>query len=412
MADEILLNQRIDQLDLGEPKVGDYGIFRDMNAAKTKRYLIPIGKTTQNFEWISDNNPGYALNDVVTYGGNWYQSLIADNLNIVPGTDPTKWQLVSKSVSGDWWKAGTYSEDKPWVLSDYDGKPKILVLASAVRPYVSSDIEAETAAGDWVAASEIFPANVNIVLEAGKTFGKYKNGDVAPWAGMTAIEAILDAVLEYINPAFTSFTITGQSTTVEVGTTLSGIKTFTWAITQNSGEVLTIDIYDITAGAVLLAGTINDGTQDQAITNNKLDANGATQSWKGVAHDTEQIQDINSNSFTVTARYYRFAGPVAAIPADGVAVRALPFAFQTGAGTMILNTGAVEKIFAVAVPPGFQVTTAFDLDALNAPLNYALVGTRNVTDAGGTVRVYNLYVLQNAAPYSGSHRHEITIAAI
>ena len=79
---------------------------------------------------------------------------------------------------------------------------------------------------------------------------------------------------------------------------------------------------------------------------------------------------------------------------------------------MILNTGAVEKIFAVAVPPGFQVTTAFDLDALNAPLNYALVGTRNVTDAGGTVRVYNLYVLQNAAPYSGSHRHEITIAAI
>src|SRR5690606_13974176 len=96
-------------------------------------------------------------------------------------------------------------------------------------------------------ANATFSSDVTFVLNSGNSFGKYSNGETAPWTGLTAIEAILDAAIDYINPVFNSFSISGQSTTIEVGTTLSGSRTFTWSITQNSGTVPTIDIYDITA---------------------------------------------------------------------------------------------------------------------------------------------------------------------
>jgi len=42
--------------------------------------------------WVGTNNPGYALNAQVVYGTHIYKSLIANNLNIIPTSDITKWQ--------------------------------------------------------------------------------------------------------------------------------------------------------------------------------------------------------------------------------------------------------------------------------------------------------------------------------
>jgi len=256
-----------------------------------------------------------------------------------------------------------------------------------------------------------FTEDITVRLSAGKSFGKYINGQVIPAAGKTAREVILMALDEYINAVFTLFNIDGQNNIVEVGTTIVGDKTFQWAITDNSGDVDTLDIFDVTEGLTLVAGLpAVPAFAIQAIPAKQLNANGAAQAWQAIGYDLNSGgAAVNSGTFTVTARYLRFAGPVAAIPADSAAVRALPSTFQTGPGTFILNTGSVEKIFAVLLPPGFTISVAFDLDALNAPLNYALVDTRNVDDAGATPRVYNLFVLENAVPYSASHRHEITV---
>ena len=81
----------------------------------------------------------------------------------------------------------------------------------------------------------LFTSNVTFVLSSGKSFGKYTNGQTASWSGKSATEALLDAAIEYINPAYSAFSITGQPTTDEVGVTLSGSKTFTWTIAANSG---------------------------------------------------------------------------------------------------------------------------------------------------------------------------------
>lgn len=142
-------NFRIDQLVEGVPKLGDWGVFRSTDDLKTKRYSITGSDITQNFEWITDNNPGYAINDIVTYGGNIYQSLIDDNLNIVPGSDPTKWQLLTRGLNWSRWAAGTFLEDDVFVIRLIDGEDHICQLMDAARPYVSSNFTTEFDAGDW-----------------------------------------------------------------------------------------------------------------------------------------------------------------------------------------------------------------------------------------------------------------------
>lgn len=258
-----------------------------------------------------------------------------------------------------------------------------------------------------------FPANVTFVLSGGKSFGKYTNGQTAPWAGLNVIQALQDAATENINPVFNSFSVTGQATTVEVGTTLSGSKTFTWSITVNSGVVPTIDIYDNTAASTLLAATANDGTQAQTITTIQLNSNAATQSWRGIGNNTSPPGTFNSSNFVVTARFYRFFGPTASSPANSAAVRALPISvFHTGASVFNLDTGNTLTKFVCALPPGVTISSVIDLDALNANITsqYILTGTVNVLDAGGTNRAYNIYEMNVGVPYSTTHRHQITTA--
>lgn len=232
-------------------------------------------------------------------------------------------------------------------------------------------------------------------------------------SGQSLMDIIESIVAPYVDPAFSAFSVSGQSTTVEVGTTLSGSKTFTWTLAANSGVVNTIDIYDITAGATLLAGTANDGSQAQAVTSIQLNVDGSTQSWRGIANNSSPVGTVNSSAFTVTSRYYRFYGASPSSPANSAAVRALTSsAFHTGATTFTLETGSTETKFVVALPPGVTISSVIDVDALNAVITdeYVLTGTVSVTDAGGTSRSYNVYEMNVGAAYSSSHTHSITTA--
>jgi hypothetical protein len=110
-------------------------------------------ETSQDFEWVTDNNPGYALNEVVTYGGKWWQSLISNNLNIVPGTDPAKWQEINKSPSGlAMWQAGVFPQDLVLVVNEIgdDALQLYRLDPDEPRPFVSSNFSAELSAGKWL----------------------------------------------------------------------------------------------------------------------------------------------------------------------------------------------------------------------------------------------------------------------
>lgn len=232
-------------------------------------------------------------------------------------------------------------------------------------------------------------------------------------SGNTYDAIIQSIVAPYVNPSFSSFSVSGQATTVEVGTTLSGSKTFTWGITLNSGAVSLIDLFDITAGSTLLSNTPNDGSQAQTVTTIQLNTNGATQSWRGILHDTNVVQNINSSPFTVTSRFYRFFGATASSPANSAAVRALPSsAFHTGASTFTLTTGTTLIKFVVALPPTVTISSVIDTGNLNADItaNFILTGTINVLDAGSTNRSYNIYEYNIGSPYPVSTNLSITTA--
>lgn len=228
------------------------------------------------------------------------------------------------------------------------------------------------------------------------------------------IQDILDDILyPYVNPVYNSFSVSGQATTIEVGTTLSGSKTFTWSIAANSGVVSTIDIYDNTAASTLLAGTSNDGTQAQTITTIQLNSNGATQSWRGIGNNTSPSGTFNSSNFVVTARFFRFFGPASSSPTNSAAVRALPSsAFHTGTTTFTLNTGTTETKFVVALPPGVTISSVIDTSALDVDITsqFILTGTVNVLDAGSTNRAYNIYEMNVGVAYGTSHAFSITTA--
>lgn len=229
-------------------------------------------------------------------------------------------------------------------------------------------------------------------------------------SGLSYQDIIQSIVAPYVNPTWNSFS-NSQSTPVEVGETLSGSKTFTWSLNANSGVVSTIDLYNVTTSATLLAGTPNDGSQAQTITTVQLNSSGATQSWRGIANNTSPVGTVNSSNYTVTSWFYRFFGATATVPTNSATVRALPSsAFVTGGGSFTLATGNTLIDFMVCLPPGRSISTVIDTDALGADItsSYVLQSSINVLDAGGTNRAYVIYKMTIAVPYGSSHNHVIT----
>lgn len=77
------------------------------------------------------------------------------------------------------------------------------------------------------------------------------------------IDVILrDMLVVYQPPTFDTFTITSQDTTIEVGTALSGTKTFTWSTTDSTNvSPNTIKITNVNTSTDLSTGLANDGSE-------------------------------------------------------------------------------------------------------------------------------------------------------
>ena len=102
-----------------------------------------------------------------------------------------------------------------------------------------------------------------------------------------------------MNPSFSGFSIVGQSTSVEVGTTLSTPATFTWGFnTIGNVTANTMEIDDVTGAATLASGLSLTPTSSQAIGTIQLTAPGSYQ-WKGQATNTHAVV-FNSSLFTVS----------------------------------------------------------------------------------------------------------------
>lgn len=139
--------------------------------------------------------------------------------------------------------------------------------------------------------------------------GGYPAGSTFPTP--KTMQEMWDGLLyPYIPPAFSSFLISGQSTLIEVGIALSGIKTFLWGIT-NGGNVQpnTVAIRDVNSNTLIASGLANDGSEavDIGVINNTAPI---SQSWRGEAQNT-QLGNFQSGNFNVSSIYPIFYGKVA-----------------------------------------------------------------------------------------------------
>jgi hypothetical protein len=125
-------------------------------------------------------------------------------------------------------------------------------------------------------------------------------------AGQTFTQIIQQMTCPYISPTFSSFSIS-QSSPVEVGTTISGIKNFTFSVTQLANIVPnSLDIVDITGSTVLASGLPLTSPQTANIGTITLNAPGSY-SWRGQA--TRSIGGtFNSSPASVTWLWRFFYG--------------------------------------------------------------------------------------------------------
>jgi hypothetical protein len=117
-------------------------------------------------------------------------------------------------------------------------------------------------------------------------------------------------------------------------------------------------------------------------------------------------------SSTVTFKNVIFYGDSSVAPTTSALIRALGTKRFVDAGNIFnLVTGTSNVIFTIAMPTSKSLSTVVDLDALNAVITSSYVlSTFDVNDANNVAVSYKIYTMTNAAPYSASHRHQITLA--
>lgn len=189
----------------------------------------------------------------------------------------------------------------------------------------------------------------------------------------------------YASPAFTSFVIAGQPNVIEVGTVLSGVKTFNWSISNGFNvQPNTVDIRDVTNAVLIASGLADDGTENVNI---GVIPNAApmSHSWRGEAVDT-LATPFNSSNFTVSSVYPYFWGTVAsggAAPgvnrpiANQALINSGNVVVADSSGNIIINFASTsDDYFWFAVPAANPVKTAWYVSVFN---NGAIGGPVGIT---------------------------------
>lgn len=200
------------------------------------------------------------------------------------------------------------------------------------------------------------------------------------------IDVILERILvPPLNPTFTSFNISGQSTLIEVGETLAGSKNFVWS-TSNSQNVTanSVSILDVTAGVTLQSGLANDGNEsiDIGVVNTSAPF---TQSYRATAINSNNGNVFQSGLFTVTGIYPFFFGTSATPPvANQALLNSGSKTVSSSQGTLNIDFNATIEYLWFAIPSSSPTKTRWFVDTLN---NGDIGGPTNLFNNAVTVSV-------------------------
>ena len=199
-----------------------------------------------------------------------------------------------------------------------------------------------------------------------KTVGGIPAGTT--FVGDYYIQDLFDMLLyPSVTPIFTSFGISAQSTSLEVGESVSGTKTFTWSI--NSATYLkpnSIDIEDTTNATTLASSLSNDGTENIAVSVSKTSP--SSNIWTIYGEDTDD--NVFSRQFRVDWYYRIFHGSNASGTINAAQIAALSSTLATNDINGTYSIGAANYGY-ICVPSSFDIPTAFRNSSTNMSIEMA-----------------------------------------
>ena len=198
----------------------------------------------------------------------------------------------------------------------------------------------------------------------------------------------------YQSPAFTSFSISGQTTTLEVGNSSNTNPTFTWG-TTNASNVATnsINITDVTSAESLVTGHSNGGSV--SITHVAITKISATS-------EQYQIQGTNTHSVTFAANYYITwlwrvyhgeSGTTPLVEADIEALRVSEL--KSGFAGTWGYVAATAQYKYLAFPSLMGTATSFKDSSTNLDVPFETPYTVSVTNTYGVTTNYSVYRTTN-----------------
>jgi hypothetical protein len=223
------------------------------------------------------------------------------------------------------------------------------------------------------------------------------------------MQQMWDALLyPYQSPTFASFSISGQSTPIEVGTTISGTKTFAWSTTNSSNvQTNTVNINDVTNSVVLLTSSANDGSEVITLPSSITKTVPSSHQW--------QISAVNTNiitfnrTFTVNWYWKIYYGTSSNVTLTESDIESLANSglVNTYAGSFVYVSGGYKYF---CIPDSFGSPNSFKDDATNLTVamatnsddvfysniaNGIYYGLVSVTNVNGNTTNYRVYRTKN-----------------
>lgn len=265
---------------------------------------------------------------------------------------------------------------------------------------------------------------IPVILESGKTFGKFENGDTIP-GGISLYEVIRQAVSEYLPAVFNlpESEITSSVDTTqkwEVGTTFN-LELNVIYDPQDAGSATN---YIIKKGGVSISNS-PVGTQyidsNFAVSIGDIDFQAEIDYEGGTGSKPNSLGQQEPNTITAGTEYTNiitlrgfmpiFYGSTPTVLTSGSDIRSqLDKVLDDLISEFTLQTGTVDRVFQFWIPQGRSLVSVIDLDAFNADITSTyLESPFQGEDAGGNLIPGTLYTCTNDIPYSTDHRHVITL---
>lgn len=285
------------------------------------------------------------------------------------------------------------------------------IYAGPIAAHVAGAYNRANHTGTQLAATISDFAAAVLAIEAGTGGGVYTNATPVPvtlggveagetFAAVPLTDVITDLLYPYQLPAFSSFSMSGQASPVEVGTTISGTKTFTWG-TTNSANVAVNSINIADQSGDLATGLANDGSESVAITSRQLTAPG---SYNWTISGTDTNANNFSRNFTVNWYWKIYFGTSANTTLTESQIEALTG--QLAASGLATYSYAANDYKYLCYPASLPAAslftdtlTGFDVTMADATDNAAYSNTANgysyalvsVTNAQGQTTNYRVY---------------------